>query len=180
MKNIITGVVCLLIGLFVFKFFPNLFSGSETEEFLILSQIKKVAKLQTVEYTGHEIMTKTIKDWAGASTTMTFVAVGKVVGSIDLDKMESRKDETTKTVFIKLPKVELSYPTAEVFKEICKEKKGLGPEPSRKQRNDWHKNAFDKIQSTAKKKGIEKMAVDNAKDYLKIFIEGFGWQVKFE
>lgn len=125
-------------------------------------------------------MSKTIKDWAKAQTTVTFVAVGKVVGSIDLNKMDLRKDDATKTVFIKLPKVELSTPTNEVFREICKEKKGLGPEPSRDQRNSWNKEAFNKITQAAKNNGIEKMAVDNAKDYLSTFIEGFGWQVQFE
>ncbi len=179
MKNLAIGAACFFIGLLVFKFFPNIFSNGETEDFLILSQIKKVAKLQTVEYTGYEIMTKTIKDWAKASTTMSFVAVGKVVGSIDLDKMEMTKDDALKTVTIKLPKVEISNPTAETFREICKEKKGIGPEPSRKQRNDWHKEAFAKIKATAKKNGVESKAKANAKEYLQTFIEGFGWKVKF-
>lgn len=179
MKNILIAIVCIGIGFFIFKLFPNIFSDGETQEFLILSQIKKVAKLQTVEYTGHQIMTKTIKDWAGATTTMSFVAVGKVVGSIDLDKMEMTKDDIQKIVSIKLPKVGVSTPTAETFQEICKEKAGLGPEPSRKQRNSWHKEAFDKIKASALKNGIENKARAQAKDYLKVFIEGFGWQVKF-
>jgi len=179
MKNIGIGITCFLIGFLIFKFFPNILSNGETEEFLILSQIKKVAKLQTVEYTGHEIMTKTIKDWAGAKTTMSFVAVGKVVGSIDLDKMEMNKDDTQKIVTIKLPSVEVSNPTAEVFKEICKEKKGAGREPTRDERNKWHKDAFAKIKSTAIKSGVKTKATANAKEYLKAFIEGFGWEVKF-
>ncbi|MGB1243260.1 MAG: DUF4230 domain-containing protein [Chitinophagales bacterium] len=178
MRNLILGICCFAAGLLVFKFFPNILGG-ETEEFLIIGHIKKVAKLQTVEYTGYEIMNKTIKDWAGAKTTMTFIAVGKVMASIDLDKMEMEQDEPNKLVKIKLPAVEISNPTAEKFAEVCKEKKGLGREPTKAERNKWHSEAFGKIKKAAIKANVKTIAASKAKGYLTTFIEGFGWKVEF-
>jgi len=92
--------------------------------YTIIEQIKLVAKLQTVEYYGATAVKWEKEDWIKAKTQVLFLGQGKVVASVDLEKMgiEVSGEGDKKLITLKLPNVVVENPIVDKFEVImsCK------------------------------------------------------------
>jgi hypothetical protein len=152
-------------------------SGSDIT---VIEQIKKVAKLQTVEVRAATTLQKSKKDWAGAIKHTVYFAEGTVTAGINLEKMEIEFDEEKNLVTIKLPKkVEISNASHDNFRIVCTHGTLTGPDFTDAERSKHINEAFSVIRGRTLKLGIEAMALRNAKEYLTTFIQALGREVHF-
>lgn len=180
MKNIIGPVIGVgLIAALVFVGW-QISRGNYGSEITVIEQIKKVAKLQTVEVRAATTLEKSKKDWAGMVRHTVYFAEGTVTASINLEKMEIELDEEKNLVTIKLPKkVEVSNASHDSFKIVCTHGALTAPNFTDAERSKHINEAFSVIRERTKKLGIEAMALRNAKEYLTTFINALGRDVRF-
>lgn len=180
MKNIIVPVIGLgLIAALVFVGW-QISRGNNGSEITVIEQIKKVAKLQTVEVRAATTLQKSKKDWAGAIKHTVYFAEGTVTASINLEEMGIEFDEGKNLVTIRLPKkVEISNASHDNFKIICTHGSLTAPDFTDAERSKHINEAFSAIRERTEKLGIEAMALRNAKEYLTTFINALGRNVHF-
>ncbi|MBN1128419.1 MAG: DUF4230 domain-containing protein [Chitinispirillaceae bacterium] len=183
MKNILGNVValCVLVavGFIGWKVYEKLFKQNDSD-ITVVEQIKKVAKLQTIEITAATTLEKTKKDWAGAKKHTVYFAEGTVTASINLENMEIKLDKEKNLVSIVLPKqVEVSNPSHDNFRKICTYGTLTAPNFSDAEISRHVNEAFSIIKTRAMEKGIEAMAQKHAREYLTTFINALGREVQF-
>jgi hypothetical protein len=153
---------------------------TQTTSFPIVQQIKLVAKLQTVEYHGTNTVRKR-KESTFGSNTVVYLLEGKVVASVDLEKMQidlpGRADE--RRVRLKLPEVAVDDPVVKRLEVLMSCGSLLAPELSDAERNSVHQEALGKLKLAAEEDGIRDKARKQAEDYLRTFLSALGYAVEF-
>ena len=179
LKRILNGFV---IGIMIVLLFAGwqMYQDNNDSSITVIEQIKKVAKLQTIEMKAATTLSKSKKDWAGATKYTVYFAEGTVTASIDLEKMEIELDEEKNLVLIKLPKkVEISNASHDSFKIVCTHGTLTAPSFTDAERSRHINQAFAIIRKKAIKARISTMALKNAKEYLTTFINALGRDVEF-
>jgi hypothetical protein len=153
---------------------------TQTASFPIIEQIKLVAKLQTVEYHGTNTVRKHKASTFG-SNTVIYLLEGKVVASVDLEKMQidlpGRPDE--RRVRLKLPEVAVDDPVVKRLEVLMSCGTLLAPELSDAERNSIHQEALGRLKLAAEEDGIRAKARKQAEDYLRTFLTALGYTVEF-
>ncbi len=180
MKNIIGAVIGLgIIAALLFVGW-QMYRGNAGSETTVIEQIKKVAKLQTIEVKAATSLEKSKKDWAGAVKHTVYFAEGTVTASINLEKMGIELDKEKNLVTIKLPtQVDVSNASHDNFKIVCTHGTLTAPNFTDAERSNHINEAFSIIKQRVEKLGIEKMALRQAREYLTTFINALGRDVQF-
>ncbi len=181
MKTLIGAVIGIgIIAALSFVGWQMYLSNNSDSEITVIEQIKKVAKLQTIEMKAATTLEKSKKDWAGAVKHTVYFAEGTVTASIDLEKMEIELDNENNVVKIKLPKnVEISNASHDSFKIVCTHGTLTAPNFTDAERSGHINEAFSIIKKKATDVGIGAMALKRAKEYLTTFISALGHEVQF-
>lgn len=178
MKNILTPLIGLgILAVLIVIGWQMIKSGDSS--ITVIEQIKKVAKLQTIEVKAATTLNKSKKDWAGAQKHTVYFAEGTVIASIDLEKMAISLDKTTGAVTLKLPAVEVANPTHDSFRIVCTHGTLTAPDFTDAERSQHTNEAFSIIRTKAEKAKIRDMALKHAKEYLTTFLSALGHQVRF-
>jgi len=153
---------------------------SQTASFPVIQQIKLVAKLQTVEYHGTNTVRKH-KETAFGSNTVVYLLEGKVVASVDLEKMriDLPGGPDARKVRLKLPDVVVDDPVVKRLEVLMSCGTLLGPELTDAERNSVHQEALGKLKLAADEDGIREKARKQAEDYLRTFLTALGYAVEF-
>jgi hypothetical protein len=180
MKNMLSTVIGLCIFAALLFVGWQLYKDNNDSNITVIEQIKRVAKLQTIEVRAATSLEKSKTDWAGAVKHTVYFAEGTVAASIDLEKMEIELDEDKNLVTIKLPKkVLISNASHDSFKIVCTHGTLTAPSFTDAERSSHTNEAFAIIRRRALRLGIEAMALKQAKDYLTTFINALGRDVQF-
>lgn len=153
---------------------------TQTTSFPIIQQIKLVAKLQTVEYHGTNTVRK-YKETAFGSNTVLYLLEGKVVASLDLDKLQIDLPggPELRKVRLKLPEVVVDDPVVKRLEVLMSCGSLLGPDLTDAERNSAHQEALAKLRLAAEEDGIRQKARKQAQDYLRTFLAALGYSVEF-
>jgi hypothetical protein len=147
----------------------------------IIEQVKLVAKLQTVEY--HGAATKTYvkpREVIGTTTTVIYLLEGKVVASVDLQKMQVEViDAKARKVRLTLPPVEVDNPVVKRFEILGTCGQLLSPEITDLERNTLHQEMLRSMKIAANLDGIRDKARKQAEDYLRTFLSALGYTAEF-
>ena len=179
MKHIftITATVALVAGLIFAGWY--LWQDDDGSDITIINQIRKVAKLQTVEITSATTLKKT-KKWGKQERHTVYFAQGTVTASVDLNKMALHYDPQTNLVTIKLPEAEVSNASHDKFDIVCSHGSFLVKKFTDKERTDHINQAFRKIREKAEDADIKALAIKYAEEYLTTFINAMGHDVVFK
>jgi hypothetical protein len=150
---------------------------TQTTSYPIIQQIKLVAKLQTVEYHGTNTVRKH-KESTFGSNTVVYLLEGKVVASVDLEKMQIELPDERK-VRLKLPEVAVDDPVVKRLEVLMSCGSLLAPELTDAERNSVHQEALGKLKLAAEEDGIREKARKQAEDYLRTFLSALGYTVEF-
>jgi hypothetical protein len=153
---------------------------TQTTSFPIIEQIKLVAKLQTVEYYGTNTVRKH-KESTFGSSTVVYLLEGKVVASVDLEKMQidlpGRPEE--RRVRLTLPEVVLDDPVVRRLEVLMSCGSLLAPDLTDAERNSVHQEALGRLKLAAEEDGIRQKARKQAEDYLRTFLGALAYTVEF-
>ena len=189
MKNItstVIGVGILVALLFIgWQMYGN--TSSDTNlDITVIEQIKKVAKLQTIEMkvatTLKKNKTKKIGRLKIGRRTTTYFAEGTVTAGINLEKMGIDLDKEKNLVTITLPEnaVEVSNPTHDNFAISCSHwEKGFVAKFTDGERTKHANEAFANIKTKAEEANIRTKALKQAKAYLSTFVNALGRDIQF-
>ena len=178
MKHIfLTTIAVMIIAGLVFAV-GYLWQGDEGNDITVINQIRKVAKLQTVEITSATTLKKT-KKWGKQERHTVYFAEGTVTASIDLNKMEMHYDPQTNLVTVKLPEAEVSNASHDKFDIVCSHGSFLVKKFTDEERTQHINQAFQKIREKAEDAHIKELATKNAEEYLTVFINALGHDVVF-
>lgn len=187
MKNLIGIGVLLALSFIGWQMFSSADSDSNVE-ITVIEQIKKVAKLQTIEMKVATTLTKTKTGKVGkvikktGTRTASYFAEGTVSASINLEDMGIELDKESNLVTITLPTdVEVSNPTHDNFVNTCSYVKGVFvPKFSAEDRANHSNEAFNSMKQKALDAGIKGKAIEQAKAYLTVFVNALGRDIQFK
>lgn len=153
---------------------------SQTTSFPIIEQIKLVARLQTVEYHGTNTVRKH-KESTFGSNTVVYLLEGKVVASVDLEKMgiEPLGRPEERRVRLTLPEVAVDDPVVKRLEVLMSCGSLLAPELTDAERNSVHQEALGRLKLAAEEDGIRAKARKQAEDYLRTFLGALAYTVEF-
>jgi len=177
---ILAVAVALVIAVAGWLAVKGSWSQAQTASFPIVQQIKLVAKLQTVEYHGTNTVRKH-KESAFGSSTVLYLLEGKVVASVDLEKMqiELPGGPEERRVRLKLPDVMVDDPVVKRLEVLMSCGSLLSPNLTDAERNSVHQEALGRLKLAAEEDGIRAKARKQAEDYLRTFLGALAYTVEF-
>lgn len=154
-------------------------SRSRTTTIPVVEQIKLVAKLQTVEYHGTNTIRREKQGRLG-TTTVVYLVVGKVIASVDLEKMGIEvPDRKMRRVRLKLPEIAVDDPVVSRLEILVSCEQFLAPALSDDERNSLHQEALRSLKIAAQMDGIRDKARKQAEEYLRTFLRALDYEVEF-
>lgn len=181
---ILATVVAISVAVAVWLALRSDLLGSQTRtsSVSIVDQIKLVAKLQTVEYHGTTTVRRNKESFRPLSrSTVVYLLEGKVVASVDLEKMgiEVVDGKPERTVRLKLPEVVVDDPVVKRFEVLMSCGELLSSDLTDEERNSIHQEVLGKLKLAAQEDGIAAKARKQAEDYLRTFLTALGYRVEF-
>jgi hypothetical protein len=178
MKHIFTTIiaVAMVAGLVFAGWY--LWQDDDGSDITVINQIRKVAKLQTVEITSATTLKKT-KYWGKQERHTVYFAQGTVTASVDLNKMALHYDPQINLVTIKLPEAEVSNASHDKFDIVCSHGSFLVKKFTDAERTRHINQAFRKIREKAEDADIKGLATKYAEEYLTTFINALEHDVVF-
>ncbi len=136
---------------------------------VVLSQLQKLARLETGKFNGQTIVTgqnKGVLPVFLAGDRLVFIAHGEVVAGVDLAKMNEgdvQLNEDTATIHLPVAEVfhaSLNNKTSEVFERQT----GIFSQPDRDLETQTRQEAEDRLREAALSSGLLDSAQNNARD----------------
>jgi len=146
---------------------------------VVLSQLQKLARLETGKFNGQTIVTgqdKGVLPVFLAGDRLVFIAHGEVVAGVDLAKMnEGDVQMNGDTATVRLPAAEvfhasLNNKTSEVFERQT----GIFSQPDRDLETQTRQTAEDRLREAALNSGLLESAQNNARDAVRRQLELLG------
>jgi len=185
-------ILCALALLFCIRqsFDPNsainrLTTPTQTEvkpdPVILISEIQKLARLETATVNSEQILQATRNPdqlWGALGETMTFVAYGQVIAGIDLVNFAA--DDIS---VINSDAIAIRLPTAKIFSVIIDNQKsyvasrtkGILASVDKDMESKIRQQAETSCQENAIKQGIIVKANTNAQDFIRNFLQSFGF-----
>jgi hypothetical protein len=178
------AIACLIVVLGWFALRSDLFQAqNQTTAVSIVDQIKLVAKLQTVEYHGTATLRKNKESTFRplSRSTVVYLLEGKVVASVDLERMQVEVLSAGKERKVKLtlPEVVVDDPVVKRFEILMSCGELLASDLTDEERNSLHQEVLGKLKLAAQEDGIKAKARKQAEDYLRTFLTALGYQAEF-
>lgn len=160
------SVATILFMIFMFFYIKNQFFISRTlvSEDVMIEKITNMGKLELVKYSMKDVIEKKVTRTLLPDKRILFVAVGEVVGCIDLTKVS--KDDIssgTDSVTVVLPMPEICYSKLDHQRSKVYELSGVwSPNDRQEMIEDIYKLAEQKILSNAKEMDVLGKTKENA------------------
>ncbi|HEY0054639.1 MAG TPA: DUF4230 domain-containing protein [Pedobacter sp.] len=172
---LIISTATILFMIFMFFYIRNQFFVSRTEvtEDVMIEKITNMGKLELVKYSMKDVIEKKVTRTLLPDKRILFVAVGEVVGCIDLTKVVKEDIISTKdSVTLFLPNPEICYSKLDHQRSKVYELSGVWmPNDRQKMIEDIYKLAEQKILSNAKEMNVLGKTKENALTIFKPILE---------
>lgn len=169
------SIATILFMIFMFFYIRNQFFVTRTEinEDVMIEKITNMGKLELIKYSMKDVIEKKVTRTLLPDKRILFVAVGEVVGCIDLTKVA--KDDIVSTrdsVTVFLPTPEICYSKLDHQRSKVYELSGVwSPNDRQEMIEDIYKLAEKKILQNAKEMDVLGKTKDNATIIFKPILE---------
>lgn len=169
------SIATILFMIFMFFYIRNQFfvSRIEVTEDVMIEKITNMGKLELVKYSMKDVIEKKVTRTLLPDKRILFVAVGEVVGCIDLTKVTKENIKSTKdSVTVFLPKPEICYSKLDHQRSKVYELSGVwSPNDRQEMIEDIYKLAEQKILQNAREMDVLGKTKDNATIIFKPILE---------
>lgn len=169
------SIATILFMIFMFFYIRNQFFVTRTEinEDVMIEKITNMGKLELVKYSMKDVIEKKITRTLLPDKRILFVAVGEVVGCIDLTKVTKENIISTRdSVTVFLPNPEICYSKLDHQRSKVYELSGVwSPTDRQEMIEDIYKLAEQKILQNAKEMDVLGKTKENATIIFKPILE---------
>jgi hypothetical protein len=169
------SIATILFLIFMFFYIRNQFFVTRTEvtEDVMIEKITNMGKLELVKYSMKDVIEKKVTRTLLPDKRILFVAVGEVVGCIDLTKVVREDITATRdSVTVFLPNPEICYSKLDHQRSKVYELSGVWSPIDRQQMiEDIYKLAEQKILQNAKEMDVLGKTKENAQTIFKPILE---------
>ena len=169
------SIATILFMIFMFFYIRNQFFVTRTEinEDVMIEKITNMGKLELIKYSMKDVIEKKVTRTLLPDKRILFVAVGEVVGCIDLTKVAKEDIVSTRdSVTVFLPNPEICYSKLDHQRSKVYELSGVwSPNDRQEMIEDIYKLAEQKILQNAKEMDVLGKTKENATIIFKPILE---------
>ena len=169
------SIATILFLIFMFFYIRNQFFVTRTEinEDVMIEKITNMGKLELVKYSMKDVIEKKVTRTLLPDKRILFVAVGEVVGCIDLTKVVKEDISSSKdSVTVFLPNPEICYSRLDHQRSKVYELSGVwSPNDRQEMIEDIYKQAEQRILQNAKEMDVLGKTKENAHIIFKPLLE---------